>query len=53
MNPDQRIPELDVLRGFAVLGIFYINIVYFALPADAIDMPLLYGESDGLNLVVA
>ncbi|MEW8021794.1 MAG: DUF418 domain-containing protein [gamma proteobacterium symbiont of Phacoides pectinatus] len=49
MNPDQRIRELDVLRGFAVLGIFYINIVYFALPADAIDMPLLYGESDGLN----
>ena len=45
-----RIPELDVLRGFAVLGIFWINIVYFGLPYDAFDMPLLFGHADRLNL---
>jgi uncharacterized protein len=48
--PNTRIPELDVLRGFAVLGIFWINIVYFGLPYDAFDMPLLFGHADRWNL---
>lgn len=46
----QRIAELDVLRGFAVLGIFWINIVYMGLPYGAINMPTLVGDADALNV---
>lgn len=47
MPPQQRLPALDALRGFALLGIFLMNIEFFAKPlqdigADGID-PGLHG----------
>lgn len=33
--PQQRIAALDVLRGFALLGIFSVNIQHFAMPVAA------------------
>lgn len=44
-----RITQLDVVRGFAVLGIFWINIVYMGLPYGANNLPTLIGNSDALN----
>lgn len=49
-NSGQRIVELDVLRGFAVLGIFWINIVYMGLPYGAGNLPTLIGNHDALNV---
>jgi len=45
-----RIEQLDVLRGFAVLGIFWVNIVVFGLPHGAYAYPTLFGTADELNL---
>ncbi len=41
---------LDVLRGFAVMGIFWINITIFALPADISTFPALFGFEDDSEL---
>lgn len=45
----ERIEALDVLRGFALLGIFWVNIVYFALPYSAYNLPLIIGDADYWN----
>jgi uncharacterized protein len=34
---DQRIPALDVVRGFALLGIFLMNIEWFSRPIGTMD----------------
>jgi len=47
--PEQRIHSLDVLRGFAVLGILVMNIQSFAMPEAASIMPVAYGKLDGLD----
>ncbi len=47
--PD-RIDTIDGVRGFAVLGILIMNIVAFAMPADAYNNPLIYGGSHGADL---
>ena len=44
-----RRQELDTLRGFAVLGIFWVNIVYFGWPYDARLYPVLFGGRDAWN----
>ncbi len=49
VRPDERIASIDVLRGFALLGILAINIMVFG--ADRWD-PLLNAEAAGLNLTV-
>lgn len=41
---------LDVLRGAAVMGILFMNINAFALPAAAYDNPRAYGGDTALNL---
>lgn len=46
--PD-RIVELDVLRGFAVLGILLINILGMGLPLSAGENPTVYGGNSGLD----
>lgn len=51
MNPTNeadRIESLDVLRGFALLGILLLNIVGFALPASAYSFPAswMHGAAD-------
>ncbi len=51
--PGQRIVALDVLRGFALLGILVMNIQLFAMPVQFITFnPLAYGDLTGINLVV-
>ncbi|MBT8403087.1 MAG: DUF418 domain-containing protein [Gemmatimonadetes bacterium] len=44
-----RIRSLDVLRGFAVLGILTMNIGSFSMPAAAYQNPTVWGSLDGLN----
>ena len=45
----ERIVSLDVLRGFAVLGILLINIQSFAMIEAAYLNPLAYGNFEGIN----
>jgi uncharacterized protein len=48
----QRILSLDVLRGFAVLGILVMNIQSFSMPSAAYINPTAYGNLEGINLWV-
>lgn len=52
INNKERIVSLDVLRGFALLGILLMNIQAFAMPAAAYINPYAYGDMEGGNLVV-
>lgn len=47
-----RIPALDVLRGFAILGILVMNIQSFSMPEAAYLNPSAYGDLTGLNKCV-
>lgn len=47
-----RFESLDVLRGFAVLGIFAINIWYFALPSVFFSNPTALGPLEGTDRIV-
>ena len=47
-----RIQSIDVLRGFALLGILLMNIIAFAFPLAAYTDPTIDGATRGLNLVV-
>jgi uncharacterized protein len=47
-----RFQALDVLRGFAVLGILLINIQLFAMPSAAHDNPTALGEPSTLDFVI-
>lgn len=48
-DPSDRILGLDVLRGFALLGILVINIWLFGLPLVGWLNPTLYGDLTGVN----
>src|ERR1017187_8591267 len=48
----ERISALDTLRGFALLGIFLMNIVAMGLFGAAYDDPTAAGGSTGANLWV-
>ena len=52
-NPSStRIIELDALRGVAVIGIVWMNVYVFALPAQSYYNPLVWGPGlgEGSNL---
>lgn len=46
-----RISSLDVLRGFALLGILLMNIQSFSMPIAAYFNPTAYGDFSGANAV--
>jgi Predicted membrane protein len=50
--PSDRILGLDVLRGFALLGILVINIQAFAMPFATLNNPTAYGDLTGANYLV-
>ena len=60
MNPDRarpveaggRIASLDVLRGFALLGILVMNIQIFAMPLAAYENPTAWGDLSGIHFGV-
>ena len=52
VSPDARIDSIDVLRGFALLGILYMNIQLFAMPDAAYLNPSAYGDLGGANFQV-
>jgi uncharacterized protein len=45
----ERIDSLDVLRGFALLGILVMNIASFAMPFSAYFNPTAWGDITGAN----
>ncbi len=45
----QRIVSLDVLRGFALLGILIVNLGAFSMPAAAYFDPTAWGDLSGIN----
>ena len=45
-----RIDAIDVLRGFALLGILVMNVQAFAMPQAAYFNPTAYGDLEGANL---
>ncbi|MCC6909985.1 MAG: DUF418 domain-containing protein [Phycisphaerales bacterium] len=49
VSAQRRIDSLDVLRGFAVLGILIMNIQSFALPMAAYMNPTAGGRFDGAD----
>lgn len=48
----ERIITLDVLRGFALLGILPMNIQYFSMISAAYFNPTAYGDLHGANFLV-
>src|SRR5205814_9065940 len=48
----ERIVPMDVLRGFALLGILVVNIQSFAMVGAAFDNPTAYGDLNGANFFV-
>lgn len=48
----ERIVALDVLRGFALMGILVMNIQAFAMPSAAYTNPAAYGDLTGINAAV-
>ena len=50
-NP-ARLKNLDIIRGFAVLGILLMNIQSFSMPEVAYTNPTSFGDLSGVNLWV-
>ena len=48
----ERIISLDILRGFAILGILIMNIQSFSMISAAYFNPTAYGDFTGINKIV-
>jgi len=48
-SPYIRILQIDVLRGFALLGIYWMNVSVFAIPSAIFGIPNQLGEMPMLN----
>ena len=48
----ERIEAIDVVRGFALLGILLVNILAFGLPLQALVDPTTDGATQGIDLAV-
>jgi len=51
VRSEERIPSLDTIRGFALLGILLMNICSFGLPDAAYANPAPAGGATGWNLL--
>ena len=51
-NQDSRINQLDILRGFALMGILIMNIQSFSMPLAAYLNPTVWGDLKGINYFV-
>jgi uncharacterized protein len=49
LSERERIVSIDVLRGFALLGILPMNIQYFSMISAAYSNPTAYGNLTGVN----
>jgi len=49
ITPGERYPSLDILRGFAILGILLMNIQNFSMIEAAYINPTAYGDLAGIN----
>ncbi len=47
-----RFELMDVGRGFAILGILWLNIFIFAMPYEAMVIPEIWGEANTVNFAV-
>lgn len=47
-----RLPSLDALRGFAVMGIVLMNVFYFSMPSAAYYNPAAWGGTGALEIGV-
>jgi uncharacterized protein len=52
VSQPERTRSLDILRGFALLGILVMNIQTFAMPAAAYINPTAWGDLSGANYLV-
>jgi uncharacterized protein len=50
VSQEERLPSLDVLRGFALLGILIMNIAGMGLPRAAYINPTIAGGAEGADL---
>lgn len=51
-NIKERLVAMDVMRGFALLGILMMNIQSFAMPGAAYLNPMAFGDFAGINQAV-
>lgn len=51
-NQSARFNHLDILRGFALLGILLMNMQSFAMPGAAYLNPTAWGDFQGVNQIV-
>ncbi len=52
ISAQERIETLDLVRGVAVLGILVMNIQSFSSPTAAYSNPTVWGDLQGVNLLV-
>ena len=52
VSSSERLIHLDVLRGFALLGILVMNIQGFSMPLSAYMNPTTYGDLTGANAII-